>query len=148
MNTIEPQHCTIVSSSKPITEHPVKRFIRRAKQLVAPTHCRIRYDTMRNQWAVLTDNNSAHHHFTHGVMTNVVFSTAVTFNYDRLRCEGGGMIGIAEGDLRENYYGNDASDFNHMSFDKINGFIDAHSGAPIKSAQVLRLMSDRRALYK
>lgn len=138
--------CTI--ETKPKIEHKVKRFVRRMKEGIKPTHARIRYDTMANKWAVLNDDNSAHHHFTHGVMTNVTFVTQKLQGYDVLRCGYiNANIGIAEGDLRENYYGNDAEGFTHMGFDPQGGFTDGN-GKPITRATVLRVMTDRRALYK
>lgn len=102
---------------------------------------------MEKRWAVLKDDNTPHHYFEYGVMTNVTFHTAKLGNYDTLLCGSNRTAGIAEGDLRENFYGNDGVGFAHMSFDG-NSFVDESTHKPIQRANVLRLMTERHALYK
>lgn len=144
---VKPESACTITKPKLKLEHKVRRYIRRAIELVKPTHCRIRYDTMQNKWAVLTDKNTVHHHFAYGVMVNVKFAVESIKGYDNLRCANTENVGVATGDLRENYYGNDGAGFSHLSFNGTN-FIDENTHVPIKQAQVLRLMSERRALYK
>ena len=130
--------------TKTITEHKLKKFIRRIKEAVKPTHARVRYDGYARKWAVLDAQNNPIRHFEYGVMTNVRFSSATGYNYNVC---GQGPIGVAEGDLVENSYGNDASGFSHMGFHN-GAFSNDQNNTPLKEAKVLRLMQDRRALYK
>jgi len=146
---LTPQSCSL-TPPKAKVEHKIKKFIRRFKESVAPTHCRIRFDTMVGKWAVLNNDNTSNHHFDYGVMTNVVFEVKHLSGYDPQRCSQiNEYIGIAEGDLRENYYGHDATGFRHINFDKKSGaFLDAETNQPIARASILRPMTERRALYR
>ncbi len=135
--------------SVPKIEHKVKRLIRRVIEYVKPTHARIRWDSMANKWAVLQPDNSSDHHFEYGVMRDVKFYTEHLKGYDRQRCaQINENIGVAEGELQENYYGNDATGFVHMSFDQKLGFVSEEKHIPIRHAKILRLMSGRQALVK
>jgi len=142
---------TLTCATKPeaIVESKTKKLIRRVIEYVKPTHARIRYDSMLKKWAVLNKDNTPHHHFEFGVMVNVTFKIEKVKGYDPLRCSNiDELVGVAEGDLQENYYGNDGAGFHHMSFDKSNGFIDEDTGAKLTKTSTLRLMTERRALYK
>lgn len=142
---------TCILEPKPVVkiEHKLKKFVRKLKEQIKSTHCIIRYDTNVSKWAILDKHFQPIRHFDYGVMVNVNFRPQ-RVSRPSVGCGSGlrhDIIGIAEGDLRENYYGNDAVGFSYMSFEDGN-FINADTRQIIKSANVLRLMSERRALYK
>lgn len=128
-------------------EHKTKRLIRRLKELVKPTHASVRYDSTANKWAVLDKDSNPIRHFEHGVMTDVVFSTAKVEG-QRVGCGGSSssIVGIATGSLRQDTYGSDAIGYSNLSFDG-HQFIN-DQGNLLTSAKSLRLLENRRALVK
>jgi hypothetical protein len=142
--------CTIPlqTSCPTIKDGAVKKTIRRVIQKVKPLHCHIRWDTMKNMWCILDMKNpdapEAIRHFHYGVMKNVSFSVRkVTSNS---LCVYNQTIGVAEGDLVENTYGNEGVGFKNLGFNGTT-FLGG-DGEELKSASVLRLMDARTSLYK
>lgn len=128
-------------------EGPVKKLVRRVKEACKPTYAWVRYDTSKQEWAVLDQKTlQPTRHFSYGVMTDVEFGS-------ERKIEGGGcggtrevFMGIAKGNLRSDTYGKDASGFHNLNF--ADGHFRGEEGSVIKSASVLRLLEGRRSLYK
>lgn len=141
--------CVLPMNACPtIKDGAIKRTVRRVVQKIKPLHCHIRWDSMKNMWCILDmknpDSPVAVRHFDTGIMRNVKFSVrTVTSNS---LCVYSQSIGIAEGDLVENSYGDDGIGFRNLGF---NGsqFSDA-DGNKLEGASVLRLMDARTSLYK
>jgi hypothetical protein len=131
-----------------IKDGAVKKLVRKVIQKVKPLHCHVRWDSMKNMWCILDMKNpkapEAIRHFETGIMRNVRFSVAtVTSNS---LCVYNQSIGIAEGDLIENSYGDDGLGFRNLGFNGAQ-FSDAN-GNKLEGASVLRLMDARTSLYK
>lgn len=126
-------------------EGKFKKIIRRAKEAVKPTYCWVRFDANKNMWAELDQKDlMPKRHFHYGVMTNVVFEPTKIDSYG---CGGdSSWAGIAKGDLVSNSYGNDAIGFHNLNF--YDGVFRGEDGGEIKNAKVLRLLENRRSLYK
>jgi hypothetical protein len=148
--TLDPQnipHIAACDAPDKTTKSKVVKLVRRITQHIKPTHCKVRWDSMVNKWAILTgdgNNISLVRHFEYGYMTNVKF-TPLKATIPQI-CIYGEYIGIAEGDLVENDHGNEAQGFINIGF---NGkqFEDAGHN-PITEAKYLRLMSGRTALVR
>lgn len=149
----ETSSCAIVPQVKPTPklDKPLKKLVRRVKQAVLPTHARVRYDTETSRWAVLDSSNMPVRHFEYGLLTNVKFSTAVVSKHVARGCSGdyeNVNIGIAEGDLVENTFGTDMLGFENLRFDHLDGTFRRFDSVVISEAKVVRLLPDRRAVYK
>lgn len=131
--------------SLPLKEPTIKKLIRKTRELIKPTHCSIRFDVKVGKWAVLDKNNEPTRHFEYGIMENVRFSSATV--QEGYGCGSKSTsIGIATGDLRQDTYGSDVMGYHNMSF-KGGNFI-GEDGLAIREASSLRLLTERRALYK
>lgn len=146
--------CAIVPQVAPAPklDKPLKKLVRRVKQVVLPTHARVRYDTETSRWAVLDKSNMPVRHFEYGLLTNVRFSTAVVSKTVARGCLGTETehvnIGIAEGDLVENTFGTDMLGFENLRFDHLDGTFRRFDSVVIREAKVVRLLPDRKAVYK
>lgn len=128
------------TSSTPI------RFIRRLKQrFIKSTHCSVRYDSSIGKWAVVDSQFAPIRHITTGLLSKVSFSVRELST--RSGCGSSPTsIGLATGDLIEEFLGVDHFGFKNLSFNG-EAFLDER-GNPISSAQTLRLLPNRKALYK
>jgi hypothetical protein len=148
--TLEPQnipHVPACNTTDKTTTSKVVKLVRRIKQSIKPTHCKVRWDSMVNKWAIMDgplDKLQLVRHFEYGYMTNVKFYPMNTTIPSI--CVYSQTIGIAEGDLVENDHGSEVTGFVNIGF---NGqqFEDA-SHNPITEAKYLRLMSGRTALVR
>lgn len=127
-----------------------KKILRRAQEIIKPTYAYVRYDATVGKWAVVDHKASALRpirHFEFGVMKRVEFYSQHVSEY--LGCgqySNGYAAGVAKGYLYTNTHGNDITGFNNLSFDE--GVFRNQSGEAVTKAAVLRLMPDRRSLYK
>jgi len=119
------------------------KLLRKVKDAIAPEFARVRYDANRKAWAVLDNDNEPIRHLDYGVMEHVVFE-AIDMKVPGCH---GMFMGVAKGYLRSNTYGKDSMGYRNMSFDGRGAFRNT-DGDQIKSASSLRLLQDRRALYK
>lgn len=113
----------------------------------------VRYDINKGEWALLDQNFNPVKHFTHAVMKDVTFrAEKITSKVKHTGCGGAweenveSFIGVATGYIRENSYGTDGHGFHNLRFDGTN-FMD-EAGSKLEKAEVVRLMPERRALYK
>lgn len=106
----------------------------------------VRYDASANSWAIIDATTyTPKRHFSHGIMTGVTFKPA------KVRIGAGcgsrdEWIGIANGDLIVESIGNDNHGWKNLCFNC--GKFDDGSGGSIDKADQVRLMPDRRALWK
>jgi len=120
-----------------------------AKTVDAVKQVHVRYDASCGSWAVVDDKGKPVAHFTHGVLQDVTFEAISVENTVRLGCGSetrSESIGVATGTLFMNTHGKDFSGFHNLGF---NGqqFVN-EDGEPLTSVHKLRLMPERRALYK
>lgn len=111
----------------------------------------VRYEADKKAWAVLDDQNNILETFTHGVMTNVKFITREVSTYVAAERDCGGTnhkssFGLAVGQLKKNTHGRHSTGFQNLEY-KNNAFANAE-GAPLASASIVRLMHDRKSLFR
>jgi hypothetical protein len=136
----------------PPKENKLKKLVRRVVQTIKPTHCFIRYNTMTQKWAVLDMTNPSSpvvlREFDFGYMINVKFKAQKVTSSSL--CEYGTIIGTAEGDLIEGYFGpsgrEDNIGYRNLMFDGTS--FKNMEGQDITEAKRLRIMSGRQAVYR
>lgn len=146
MQTIEVLKGSCGLRPPPKIETAPKKLVRRLKEIIKPTHARVRYDTNAGLWAVLNDDQTVHHHFAFGLMRNVQFQVEESVVSSGCGGSRSSYAGIAEGDLQEHFHGTEVAGFRNLDFDGEKFVDDAKQ--QLKSASVLRLMGDRRAMYQ
>lgn len=146
--------CTIPVKEAPMpkkVEGKVKVLVRRLKEEFKPTHCMIRFDTEKQMWAELDSAFKPKRHFHYGIMSNVSFRSQPVIKHIAGGCGSRGhdettYIGIAEGDLVSNTYGSDSVGYKNISFKE--GAFAGENGEKLGTASKLRLLENRRSLYK
>lgn len=106
----------------------------------------VRFDSDQKEWAVINvHTGNPMRHFSHGVMTNVAFTTRKV-GVDMLGCGPAEYVGIATGELIEEIHGDEVDGFHNLSFDG-REFRGSDNKA-INGCSALRLLKGRRALYR
>lgn len=146
--TITPIPTPTLVDSKPTA------FVRRLIQKFAPvSNARVRYDTEKSLWCLLDSENKPLRHFAFGYIENAVFSFAEIKKLVHVAGCGGGYdredtttIGIATGTLREGVYHPSVRGLENLRF-RGDSFLNGRDEV-LRSASVLQLMPNRRALYR
>ena len=109
----------------------------------------VRWNAECKQWSILDKNNKPRENFTHGIMKNVSFETIPVSEVRRVGCASEtihGTAGLARGELTIGTFGTSIQGWKNLGFDGAS-FTDTN-GQPIESANELRLLPERRALYR
>lgn len=115
------------------------------------TKVHVRYNGDGKCWAVVDPENNGKpiQNFTYGIMEDVEFRTISISEWAGLGCGSArktNQVGAAYGYLKVDTHGKDFSGFHNMGF---NGSqFTNEDQEPLTTARKLRLMPDRRALYK
>ena len=129
----------------PKFDGPLMKVVRKVKQKYNPTQARVRWDTKIGAWAVLDHRNKPIRHFHYGFMTDVKFSSQEVEEYVGCGSSTTTTIGVADGQLVENCHGDQVDGFKNLEFKNAKF---QSEGQPIHAASVLRLMSNRTAVFR